>query len=125
MIIGLSFMGYTRFIQSKMPAAKLSLFFWVGIAFLVFGIVREFLPRIMARKERKEPVGPPQQSAAHKPAPAHPALHPHSPHLTHQHVQPHQHPSHPYQPLHKQCPRCHQLTHGQGRFCHSCGHQFY
>jgi hypothetical protein len=122
MIVGLAIMGYTKFIQSRTPASKIGLFFWVGLAFLTFGLLREFVPRLMAKKVKKDPAGPPQQAS-------HLQAHPHkfnqSPHVTHPHLQPQQHPSHPYQPQHKQCPRCHQLTHGQGKFCHNCGHQFF
>jgi hypothetical protein len=130
MLVGLAIMGYTKFIQLKQPTAKIGIFFWVGIAFLVFGLLREFVPRILTKKPKKELVGPPPGTAAMRaqtqPLPTHhPAQHAVPPHATHQHVTPQQYPSHPYQPQHKQCPRCHQLTHGTAKFCHSCGHQFY
>jgi hypothetical protein len=126
MIAGLIIMGYTKFIQLKQPTSKIGFFFWVGLVFLVIGILREFVPRLRAKKPRQEQAGPPPQRQ-HQQGQAHPAAHKYntSPHATHQHTTPAQHPSHPYQPLHKQCPRCHILTHGQGKYCHNCGHQFY
>lgn len=128
MIVGLAIMGYTRFIQARQPASTIGFFFWVGLVFLIWGVLREFVPRILAKRQKKEHVGPPHQ-AAHAP---HNHLHPGgnaqhgvSNQMTHHHLKPQQHPSHPYQPLHKQCPRCQKLTHGQGKFCHNCGHQFF
>jgi hypothetical protein len=118
MIAGIAIMAYTKFIQSRQPTTKIAFFFWVGLAFVVFGIIREVAPRLKPKAKSAEQVGPPVQRPHHQAAPV-------IPHMTHQHVNPTQHPSHPYQPNYKQCPRCHQLTHGQGRFCHNCGHQFY
>lgn len=119
MISGLVIIAYTKFIQARKPESKIGLFFWIGIAFIVYGILREFVPRMMSRRAKKERQGPP-------PHVVHNYLRPQgTSHRTHQHTAPQQHPSHPYEPMHKQCPRCHVLTHGQGRFCHNCGHQFY
>jgi uncharacterized paraquat-inducible protein A len=120
MVAGLLIIAYTKFIQAKNPEAQIGIFFWVGIAFIMWGALREFLPRIMKKKVKREAVGPPPHHTTHH------HLNPQvSQHATHQHTSPQQHPSHPYQPAHKQCPRCHKLTYGQGKFCHNCGHQFY
>jgi hypothetical protein len=133
-LVGLAIMAYSKFIEAKTAKgpdpANLFLFFWIGIVFILYGAYREFVPRLRAKKPEKELVGPPP----HKPVVAsHPqhaasqhASHAHvaSQQSTHAHVKPHPHPSHPYQPQHKQCPRCHTLTAGSGRFCHHCGYQF-
>jgi hypothetical protein len=128
-LVGIGIIAYSKFIESRQPTAKLSLFFWLGIAFVVFGALKEFIPRLMRKNHRKELVGPPQQRAEQEyNTHLHPAGHQQhnvSPHATHQHVQASPHPSHPYEPLHKPCPRCHQMTSGKARYCHNCGHQFF
>lgn len=134
MLIGIAVIAYTKLIEWKTSnrvqgPAHLTLFFWIGVIFIAYGALREFLPRIRARPAKKELVGPPQQQMAqHHSTHLHPGGHQHhgvSPLATHQHVQSSQHPSHPYTPLHKPCPRCHQTTAGKSRFCHNCGHQFF
>ncbi|HIH23995.1 TPA: hypothetical protein HA251_03100 [Candidatus Woesearchaeota archaeon] len=128
MLVGVGVVAYSAFIESR-TEKNLAFFFWIGIAFVVWGALQEFIPRLKARPRRKELVGPPSthndpEHTSH----LHPAGRQHhgvSPLATHQHTQPATHPSHPYTPLHKQCPRCHQVTHGKSRFCHLCGHQFF
>jgi len=128
MLIGLAVMAYSKFIESRADA-KLVLFFWVGVAFILFGAYKEFVPRLRGRQRKKELVGPVHQPREPEHTThLHPAGHQHhgiSPLATHQHVQSTLHPSHPYTPLHKPCPRCHQFTAGKARFCHNCGHRFF
>ncbi len=128
-ILGIAFIAYSKFIQSKAAAGKsLMIFFIIGGAFIVWGVLREIVPRLRSRPNKKELVGPPHTPAQHQSTQLHPAgqqQHGVSSHASHQHVQPQQYPSHPYQPIHKACPRCHQNTSGSAKFCHSCGFQFF
>ena len=130
MIAGIIIMGYTKLIEYKRPDTKIGYFIWVGILFLIIGIFREFVPRLLAKKEKAPLVGPPPGTDKVDPqrhASQHPAMPAHgiSPHATHQHVAPTMHPSHPYSPDVKQCPRCMKHTYGHAKYCHTCGYQFF
>gem|GEM_PF-6645276 len=129
MLAGIALIAYTRFIVSKQPASKIGYFIWIGVAFLIYGAVKEFLPRLRAKRPEKVRVGPPPANTQHpihqqqRPHPAMPAQGM-SPHASHQHVQPHPHPSYPHTPTTALCPRCHRHVPGHAHTCYNCGFQF-
>jgi hypothetical protein len=53
-VLGILMSLYARFIQSKVQKSSLSLFFWIGIGFLVFGIFRLITSYVFGDKTRKE-----------------------------------------------------------------------
>ena len=53
-VLGILMALYARFIQSKVQKSSLSLFFWIGIAFLVFGIFRLITSYVFNDKSTKE-----------------------------------------------------------------------
>lgn len=125
MIVGAIVVAFTIFVQGKRDV-NLGFFLLIGIGFIVFGIGREFFTRTRTKRERPEPAGPPQrvEQPEDRKHPASNQFQGRSPHETHGHVQPVQHPSHPHEPNHKRCPRCQTLTTGHANFCHACGFNF-
>lgn len=126
MLVGIALILYSLFIESK-TGANLTIFLWVGGAFIIFGFGREIKRRVFGhKKKRKEIVHPPHKED-HTHDHKHPAGHHYhgkSHHETHVHTQPHKHPSHPHKVPHKRCPRCHTLNALQRNVCRKCAWDF-
>ena len=119
MVVGAIVVAYTKFIGDD----HLRFFFWVGIAFLVYGFFKELAHRLVRPKPRPTPANPPvrrEQELDHR-HPAGQRFDGQSPHASHQHTRPQQYPSHPHVPAQKGCPRCHATNVGHANFCHGCG----
>lgn len=126
-IIGIAIIAYSKFIESR-TKSNLIAFVVIGGLFIVWGIIREFVPRLKARSAKKVLVGPPAHTPEHQSTHTHPAgtqAQGISPHQS-AHVQPsQQYSSHPYSAQHKRCIRCHTINAGGAKFCHNCAFQFY
>jgi hypothetical protein len=53
MILGVLMAVYSKFIQSKVQKSSLSLFFWVGIGFVVYGVFRLIVDYILKDSSKK------------------------------------------------------------------------
>ncbi|MCC7574687.1 hypothetical protein KO361_03795 [Candidatus Woesearchaeota archaeon] len=53
MILGVLMAVYSKFIQSKIQKSSLSLFFWVGIGFVVFGVFRLIIDYVLSDSSKK------------------------------------------------------------------------
>lgn len=49
-ILGILMAAYSRFIQNKVQKPSMSLFFWVGIGFLVYGVFRLLIQYVFSDK---------------------------------------------------------------------------
>ncbi|MDD9953660.1 MAG: zinc ribbon domain-containing protein [Candidatus Woesearchaeota archaeon] len=119
MIAGVAVSGYVKYIESKSDN-KLSLFFWLGIAFVLYGFGKEVVKRLGKKHEKQELQEPPAREEVHA---DHGTAHKRT-QETHKHVQGQQHPSHPHNPNHKGCGQCHAPNHVNANFCHKCGGSF-
>lgn len=113
MLVGAGISAYSKFVESRSDS-NLTFFFWTGLAFVLYGLLREGT-RFLHRPKKKEKPGPPPKTPQPDQAP-----HGRSHHESHQHTRQRTHHSHPHQPQYKICPRCHAHNRTDANYCHRC-----
>lgn len=53
-LIGAVVIGYSKFVESQNPDANLVIFFWVGVAVIMFGVFRLVVNAILGTKDSQE-----------------------------------------------------------------------
>ena len=126
LIIGAAVILISLYSNARSGTNSMTLFIYVGIIFLIVGIIKLFLKFIKRQNKPKQ---------AHKPVQHHHAQVHHQQVQHAQHTQPRtHHSSHPHHPQHTQhqqvfpqyivCPKCHARNHTHSNFCMRCGLRF-